>query len=161
MHASAFSFQAIAAAIWSFFVDVDSGVFRILRRLCLTPGSLVASQLAKQTKAFREPQRLFVLSNLLFFVMGPQVELFHSSLDSLTASNSLYAELALEQQQALGLSEEVYRERFDNHIDFRKPTFAVLLVPMLALLAKLFDPRRPLGVHLMFALYALSWILLS
>lgn len=161
MHASAFSARAIVAALWTFLVDVDSGLFVMLRRLCFTPGKLVATQLAKQTQAFREPLRLFVFANVIFLLVESQVGLFPTSLESLERSNAAYAELALEQQQVLELSREVYAERFNNQLDFRKPIFAGVLVLLLALFAKLFDPRRPLGVHIMFALYALSWILLS
>ncbi len=161
MITSAFSAVAVFAAVWAYLADVDTGLLATLRRLCVAPGSLVAQQLEKRQHVFREPLRLFVFVNLLFFMIGPQVGLFRFSLESLEKSNSSYAELIETQRVEYELSREVYEERFDNHLDFRQPTFALLLVPMLALLAKLLDLRRPFGVHLMFALYAVSWILLS
>lgn len=161
MTPAAFSAAAMAGAVWAYFADVDHGLLTQLRRLCVSPGSLVAHQLVKRSLVFREPLRLFVFVNLVFFVVAPQVGLFRYSLSSLEDSHGSYAELTATQQAELGLSREVYAERFDNHLDFRQPTFALLLVPLLALLAKLFDLRRPFGVHMMFALYAVSWILLS
>jgi len=158
---SAFSPAAILAAVWAYFTEVDTGLLVTLRRLCAAPGALVAEQLAKRQHVFREPLRLFVFANLLFFLVGPQVGLFRYTLQELEGSYHAYPELTAEQQVEFGLTRDVYEERFDNHLSFRQPTFAVLLVPLLALFAKLFDLRRPFGVHLMFGLYAVSWILLS
>ncbi|GJM21368.1 MAG: hypothetical protein DHS20C15_12830 [Planctomycetota bacterium] len=161
MMASAFSATALLAAVWAFLADVDTGLMSTLRKLCVSPGALVQRQLAKREHVFREPLRLFVFANLVFFLIAPNVGLFTFSLDSLEASNNAYPEFTTQQQIQLEINREIYEERFNNHLTFRQPTFALLLVPMLALLAKLLDWRRPYGVHVMFALYAVSWILLS
>lgn len=161
MSPSAFSAAAILAAVWAFFTEVDTGLLATLRRLCTSPGGLVRDQLAKRQHVFREPLRVFVFANLVFFLIGPHVGLFRYSLSSLEGSHEAYPELTAAQQADYELTREVYEERFDNNLSFRQPTFAALLVPLLALFAKLFDLRRPFGVHLMFALYAVSWILLS
>jgi hypothetical protein len=161
MPPSAYSFRAIVSALSAFFVEIDTGLLGMLRRLCTSPGALVARQLALPDKVFREPLRLFVFANLVFFLLAPQVGLFQYSLGSLAGEPGIHAEVTQRQQEASGLDRAVYEERFDNHLDFRQPTFAILLVPLLALMAKLFDLRRPYGVQLMVSLYAVSWILLS
>ena len=158
---SAYSFRAIAHATADFLVDVDSGLLTNLRKLCTAPGALIASQLKLREHVFRDPLRLFFLVNVVFFLLAAHVGLFQFSLDGLTKDSELFTQIAQQQQEQLGLSQELYEERFDSHLAFRIPTFFLLLVPLIALAAKLFDRRQAYGVHLMASLYAVSWILLS
>ena len=158
-----FSAHAIEA-----FTHADGKIFRTLRSLVFRPGELTADYLAGRRRPYIGPLQLFLICNVLYFLLLPFIH--WDSLSSTLSTNmelSFFRELATamvrEKLAASGMALETYRIVFDHAAVLHGKSLVILLVPLYMLpLALLYDRRdRPLLTHLVFALHFCAFFLLA
>ena len=157
---SPFRFSEFGRALREQLIPVYAGLVREAGRLIVRPGAVIRDALGASERVFARPVQLFLIANLLFFVVGPSIGLMDFTLDGLSQI-PIYAEAVQGQVQRLGLELPVYRERFDGNFQFRQPTFLVLLVVPLALWSKVLAWRRLAGEHLVVVLLFMAWLLFA
>jgi hypothetical protein len=148
--------------------NVDGRVFRSLRALLLRPGELTAAYLRGQRKPYVGPVQLFLVANVLFFVLQTALG-FHALSNPLDShlEDQVYSEwattLAERRFESKGVTREAYAPLFDRAVAVNAKLLAVVLVPMFALLVSLLflRSRRRAVAHLVFGLHFVAFLLLS
>ena len=157
---SPFRLSEFGGALREHLLPIYVGLLKEAGRLIVRPGAVVKDSLAATDRVFARPVQLFLVANLLFFIIGPSVGLMNFTLDSLGQIEP-YAEAVRGQIQRLGVEASVYRERFNGNYQFRQPTFLVILVVPLALWSKALAWRRLAGEHLVVVLLFMAWLLFA
>jgi hypothetical protein len=151
--------RAIAATLRRELLGLDHGLVGQLLRLIRCPGAVGRQICDAAHDPLGRALRLFLVANLLFFIVGPSVGLMDYTVDSLAGVPG-YAERIRGQIERLGTDVEAYRVRFNTAFDFRQPTFVIVIVPILALASAAARRRGPAGRHLVVGLLGLAWVLL-
>lgn len=151
--------RAIAGAVRVELLGLERGLLGEVVGLLLDPLATARRLADEAERPLATALRLFLLANLVFFLVGPTVGLMDYSLDSLAGFPG-YAEMIRAQMERLGVGVEVYRARFDTAFDFRQPTLVIVMLPLLAGAGAAALRRGAVGRHLMAALLGLSWVLL-
>ena len=150
------------------FTNADGKVFLTLRYLLLHPGRLTADYLRGRRKPYIPPFQLFLICNLIFFLLHPLIGgsktlttdldtnlhyLWHSSV----AQSFVTPRLAARTQ-----SVEAYAAVFNPAAVTQAKTLVILLVPIFSLAAMglYWRHRRHCSAHLVFALHVCSFWLL-
>ncbi len=150
------------------FTNVDGKVFLTLRYLLTQPGRLTADYLRGRRKPYIAPLQLFLIGNLIFFLLYPIIGgaktlttdldthlhyLWHSSV----AQSFVTPRLAARTQ-----SVEAYAAVFNPAAVTQARTLVILLVPIFALaaMALYWRHRRHCTAHLVFALHVCAFWLL-
>ena len=146
---------------------LDSRIARTLYALFAKPGRLSLAYLQASEKKYIQPLKLYFAINFLFFLITPvlntpQFRVFSFSMQSISGKNQLYQEIIRKQTRALGVSKEIYAERFNAHLKYSQPAFVFLIIPFFALLLQIvnFRNKRYYIEHLIFSLHFLSFFLL-
>lgn len=158
--ASPWSGAALVRAVRIHVFGWEGGLLGRAVDLLRRPGRVAAVAMARDRDVFGEPLRLFLLANVVFFLIGPSIGLMAFTLDSL-ASTPGYAEAVEAQIARLGVEVPLYRERFNAAFRFRQPTFVILLAVPLSLSGRVLLRRQPLGRHLALSLLFFAWVLLA
>lgn len=150
------------------FTQVDGKVLLTLRHLLLRPGQLTADYLHGRRKAFLPPLRLFLIGNVIFFLLHPLI-----GSNTLTTSLNTHLHYAWHQRlaqefvqprlAARRLTIEAYAAIFDESAVTQAKSFVILVVPIFALAAMALyrRARRPYAAHLVFSLHFCTlWLLL-
>ena len=150
------------------FTHADGKIFLSLRYLLTRPGQLTADYLRGRRKPAIAPLQLFLIANLIFFLLHPLVGSntlttdlnthLHYTWHTATAQALVAPRLA-----ARGLTAEAYAVTFDPASVTQAKSLVILLVPVFSLAVMLlYWRRRPhLSAHLVFALhFAAFWLLL-
>jgi hypothetical protein len=157
-------FLADAAAA---FTNADSKIFRTVRTLVTRPGILTAEFLRGRRKPYVAPLQLFLIVNLLFFIVQPFIgwNTFTTPLRT-HISSTPHKELA----QAVVTRELVTRattfpalaREFDAAAEVHAKTLIIVMVPLFALfMAVAYLPaRRYFTHHLVFSLHFYAFLLL-
>ena len=143
----------------------DGKFFRTGKALFLKPGSLTQHFEAGRRVRYMKPFQLFIVANLLFFLIAQGTNLFASSLSNYYNS-SLYAKFGT--REVIGdkaSSDAAFQQLatvFDERITAQSKSFIILFIPVLALAAALlfFRKRKQFGLHLIFATHFFSFLLL-
>jgi hypothetical protein len=142
------------------FAHVDGRVFFTFRALVTAPGSLAANFLAGRRKAQMGPLQLFVICNLLYFLVQPLTAFapFTSTLAMQTGArpwSRMAATMVDARVAARGEDREEYARRFNETAHLQGKSLVVLMVPLFAVGAwALYGrSRRFLAEHLVFAFY--------
>lgn len=149
--------------------NTDGRVFRTFATLVRRPGELTAAYLRGERNRYVGPIQLFLIANVVFFFV-------QASLGFQSLSNDLHSHLT-RQRYSLWLApwvERVLAERgttvaeyapvFDSAVSVNAKAFAIMMVPLFALLAWLLSPLRGrpavahfvLGLH--FGAFFLLWL---
>jgi hypothetical protein len=156
--------------------SLDGTFWQTIRLLALRPGALTAEHLAGRRRPYLTPLRLFLLCNLVYFVVQPYTgyQGYNTTLRSQMARQMYSDPAGLVERVArrldldhLAPAEMVETERFQRYevaFNTQSSTYAralvVLLIPLIALLLKALLPRRLLADHLVFATHLMAWQLL-
>jgi hypothetical protein len=156
--------------------NLDGTLWRTLRALVLRPGRLTAEYAAGRRRPYLTPLRLFLLCNLVYFVVQPYTGFtgYNTDLRSQMGRQVYSADAGLADRVAsrLGLERlpadelvahptfRAYERRFDQASSTLARSLVILLIPMLALTLKVLLPRRLLADHLAFATHFFAWQLL-
>ncbi len=149
--------------------DVDSRLFRTLRRLVFSPGHLTRAFSEGRRKPYLGPVQLFLLANLAYFLVQPLSTYtayntpLKSQLNRQAYSEQLpvadWVETATERT---GLDEDTFETVFNNQSELLARTLVFVMVPVFAVfLAVLMLGRgRPFVDHLVFSLHYFAFDLL-
>lgn len=148
--------------------NLDTRFYRSFALLFRRPGLLTREYLAGRQVRYLRPFQMFVLANLLYFVVQP--------FTSYTGYNTPLA-YQMERQaysEPLHIAERVerrvaerdvpfdqYQTAFDTRSSFHARSLVIAMVPMFAFCSALIlaDRRRPLVEHVVFATHFYAWLL--
>jgi hypothetical protein len=147
--------------------DLDSTLWRSLGALVARPGHLTAEYLRGRRVAYLRPVQLFLLCNILYFLLQPL-----AGFDSLTTglevqTNHLrysgWVAPVVEARVAAGtLGAEEYERIFDATLAAQARTLVAAIIPIFAVFVAALHPRRrPLVGHLVFATHFTAFLLLA
>ncbi len=150
------------------FTNADGKIFLTLRSLLTRPGRLTADYLRGKRRPYIAPLQLFLIANLVFFLLHPLV-----GSDTLTTdlNTQLHYTWHHDWAQALvtprlairGITAEAYAATFDPAAITLAKTLIILVVPVFSLAVMLLYRRhgRPFAAHLVFSLhFGAFWLLL-
>lgn len=138
---------------------VDGRLPRTLGTLFRSPGLLARAEIAGGRGEYSSALQLYLVANLVFFLVGPTVGLLNFRLVGFLGI-PFYADVVSREIGHLGMSLAVYAVHFDTTVRFRQPTFVFVLVPGLAAVGKAVLPRRLFGEHLILFTDFFAWLLL-
>jgi hypothetical protein len=152
------------------FTSVDAALWRTARTLALRPGALTVDWLAGRRRGTAKPLQLFVLANVLFFVLlhatggGFRFRLeqyTHGRLGSVFLGDTTQVQAMVARKAASeGLTVAAYATRFDAASAAQQSVWLLLPPTLAAVLALLYARRRlPLVQHLVFAVHFLAFML--
>jgi hypothetical protein len=147
--------------------NVDGPLLRSIGRLVTQPGALTVAYLQGQRKPFAPPLQLFLVANLLFFVMQtltaskifstPLDQHLHSDIWGDVAQRLLAHRLEM-QHTTIG----AYAPAFDQAVALNAKSLIVVMIPPFALLPALlfWRSRRPFVGHVIFSIHFYAFLLL-
>lgn len=144
---------------------------RIVKSICVLfvkPGYLTTAYFRTRDRIFIQPLRLYFLINFLFFLVTPilntqQFQVFSFNLQSFVHSNSTYQNIVEKEIQKSGVSEQIYKERFNAHLKYNQPAFVFLVIPLFALFLNIvhIKKKRYYVEHLYFSVHFMTLFLLT
>jgi hypothetical protein len=157
-HAAEETLEAVA--------HVDGRVFSTFRRLIIEPGVLASNFLAGRRKSQMGPVQLFLICNVLYFLMQPfsVAAPFTSTLTMQTTMRSwsaLARRKVADRIEARQVTSEEYARQFDEAAHLQGKTLVIIMVPIFALgVWALYHRKRFYAEHLVFAFYTYAFMLL-
>jgi hypothetical protein len=146
---------------------LDGRVFSTFRSLIAKPGELATNFLAGRRRSQMGPVQLFVVCNLIYFLMQPftKAEPFTSTLlmqTRLRPWSAMASHLVAGKIQAQHVTRDEYERRFNETAHLQGKTLVIIMVPMFALGAWVFfgRTRRFYAEHVVFAFYTYAFMLL-
>lgn len=139
--------------------NFDSRLVRSVRALISNPGHLTSTYLKGDTETYVRPLKLFLIVYILFFFVGPHVNVFNNDLASyfLGPSGKHRAILVRDHIEALSIPPTLYHERFNTAIQTRAASIIFVLPLFFTLFLALFRRRTHHFVeHLIFAVHYTS-----
>ena len=144
-------------------VGIEGRLPRTFGKLFAQPGFLSRATLAGERDAYLSALKLFLVANLVVFLVGPYVGAvafgLDGYLDERVASSAFFRAFVERELLDLGMSAETYELRFDFTIAQHAPTFFFLMIPAIASLTKVLLPSRLFGEHLVYATDFVAWVL--
>ncbi|MEL7296839.1 MAG: DUF3667 domain-containing protein [Pseudomonadota bacterium] len=146
--------------------DLDSRLLRTLRALLFKPGELTRAFIAGQRVGCLPPVQLFLLINLVYFVVQPFTAFngYNTTLESHLGqqiySNWLPVQAWIDAAASrLAVDADTFRIVFDSQSELLAPTLLLFIVPLFALfVALLMAGRRALPIdHCVFALHVVAF----
>lgn len=150
--------EALVQTVRSDLLGLDHGLLGQLLQLVLHPRATAGRIVESTERPMAVALRLFLVANVLFFLVGPSVGLLNYTVDSLAGVPG-YAGLIQDQIGRLGWSLEVYRARFNTAFEFRQPALVIVMVPVLVAASAVLLRRGHVGRHLVVGLLGLAWLL--
>ena len=149
------------------FTHVDGKIFRTLKALLVQPGALTADYLLGRRKSFIAPLQLFLIANLIFFLLHPLLPsaAFTTPLRIQRLErpfSSLVRAMVDRKLAANGMTLKQYETQFDSHAEIEAKSLVIILVPMVSLFVALlyWQRRRHFLVHLIFSLHFCAFFIL-
>lgn len=147
------------------FTHLDGRLLRTVKTLVTSPGKLHADYFAGKRKPYLTPLQLFLVMNLVFFLLETTLhfQILSSPLWSQT-HHQVYSRWALELADAVakskGLTLEQMAPAFDATVSTLSRSLVIVFVPLLALFVALIAPRRGVVSPLVFAFHFVTFLLL-
>ena len=150
------------------FTKADGKVFLTLRNLLTRPGRLTADYLAGRRKPYIPPLQLFLIANLIFFLLHPLIGGSNTLTTDLDTHlhylwhSSVAQSLVTPRLAARAVSVDAYAAVFNPASVTHAKTLVILMVPIFSLAAMaLYWRHRPhCAAHLVFALHVCAFWLL-
>jgi hypothetical protein len=164
--------RAFVAHAFEQFTNIDGALWRTVRTLVRHPGQLTADWLAGRRRGTARPLQLFVLANVLFFVLLSatgggfrfRVEQYeHGKLGSVFLTDTTAVQAMVARKAAReGLTIGAYAVKFNAASSAQQSVWLLLAPTVAALLALLYARRRlPYVQHLVFAVHFLAFMLVT
>ncbi len=150
------------------FTNADGKVFLTLRLLLTQPGQLTADYLRGRRRPYIPALQLFLIANLIFFLLHPLIGGSNTLTTDLDAHlhymwhSALAQSLVAPRLAARALSVESYAAIFNPAAVTQAKTLVILVVPFFALasMALYWRQRRRATAHLVFAFHICAvWLL--
>lgn len=140
------------------FTHLDGTLWRTVRALLRSPGLLTTEYFAGRKTRYMRPIALFLVVNLVFFVIQPHTGLFGWSHDSYAKVDGRLARMEARRAE-LGLTPAEFRERFDHALDAKKRGILLVQIPLFALAVAGVQAhrRRPAAQHAVFAIHTYAF----
>ncbi len=150
------------------FTHADGKIFLTLRSLLTRPGRLTADYLRGKRKPYIAPLQLFLICNLIFFLLHPLIGSNTLTTDLNTQLHYIWhhgivESLVLPRLALRQVTVEVYAAAFDPAAITLAKSLVILVVPIfsLAVMALYWRQRRHYSAHLVFSLhFGAFWLLL-
>ena len=150
------------------FTHADGKVFLTLRTLILRPGQLTADYLRGRRKPYIPPLQIFLIANLIFFLLHPLIGGSNTLTTDLDTHlhrmwhSAIAQSLVTPRLATRAISAETYAATFNSASVTHAKTLVILMVPIfsLAAMALYGRHRRHFASHLVFALHVCAFWLL-
>ncbi len=148
------------------FTHLDSKIFTTLKFLLLKPGKLSEAYVTGLRKPFMKPFQIFILINILFFLLLSNVDIFR------IPSSDLFDETNLRGYNIAKIVEEKMIETnktknevalvYDLKSTILAKTYVIILIPLLSFVFALLFIRKKLqiGKHIVFSTHLFSFLIL-
>lgn len=154
--------------LFAAFTHADGKVFLTLRSLLTRPGRLTADYQRGKRKPYIPPLQIFLICNLLFFLLHPLIGSNTLTTDlntqlHYTWHHGIVESLVLPRLALRSVTVEVYAAVFDPAAITLAKSLVILVVPIfsLAVMALHWRQRRRYSAHLVFSLhFGAFWLLL-
>ena len=152
---SLITLKEFTTEFWDQLTNLESKVFRSLRHLVSRPGLLTNSYLSGDRESYVRPLRLFIVVNVIFFFLGPHLQVFKNNTGSyFVGPFGGYAKSTVKRQLSkTQLSSEIYIERLNTEIRSRAGSLVFVAIPLFAAFLKLGWRQRHYVEHLVFSLH--------
>lgn len=147
------------------FTHLDNKLFRTVKTLVAKPGMLSLNYVQGIRVPFMKPFQLFIVSNLLFFLLQGQGNIFALSLNTyyqMQPYKAMGTEESIKAKLGANTNFDLLATIFNNQIVSQSKALIFLFLPLLTLACALlfFRRRRFLAEHLIFATHFFSFIVL-
>lgn len=152
--------QAIGAI-----TNLDSKLFRTLKLLFFSPGSLSTEFIKGIRVPYMKPFQIFVISNIIFFIFLSETDLFRTpskwyfveSYDGIKVMETVRRITS-----ETGLDRDQIAARYDVASSNYAKGLLIVLIPFIALIGRVLTFKRPIafGKHVIFATHFFSFVLL-
>ena len=148
------------------FTHIDSKIFTTLKFLLVKPGRLSEAYVTGLRKPFMKPFQIFILINILFFLLLSNVDIFR------IPSSDLFNEVNLRGYNIAEIIEQKIIETnktkneialvYDLKSAILAKTYLITLIPLLSFVFALLFIRKKLqiGKHLLFSTHLFSFLIL-
>ncbi|MCC6130743.1 MAG: DUF3667 domain-containing protein [Acidobacteria bacterium] len=139
-----------------FQTHMDNRVISTIGTLLRRPGELTSAWIKGRRRDFAKPIQLFVVLNLVFFLIAPRIGILLFTITKWTPGKGLpgvSAEAMLRKQAELGYTPEQMVTALNRALDPQKKWFFLIWIPMLTAALWLLHPRRRVVEHLVFAIH--------
>ena len=156
-----FSIKTLLGQFLDGIFNVDSKIFRTFKYLVLKPGQLTSKYVEGIRQPFMKPIQLFLVSNVLFFVLLTQADILR--IPSAYYFNDYQPEKLRDAIEKTGQSELEIRQDYDKISADLSKAAVIILVPLLALILLILQVRakKLFGMHLIFSMHYVSFFFLS
>jgi len=162
-----YSLKHFAEEAFETLAHVDGRVFSTFRSLVTRPGVLASNFLAGRRKSQMGPLQLFVVCNVIYFLMQPLTAFapFTSTLAIQSTArpwHRLASAMVTSKVAARQVTIAEYSRAFDEAAHLQGKSLVILMVPLFALGAwVLYGRRRPFyAEHLVFSFYLFAFLML-
>lgn len=156
-----YSISHLAEETLGVFTHFDSKFFRTLKVLFKKPGELSRAYFRGGRSRYTKPLTVFVIINIVFFVVQPHTGLLHDKYDNYIKYPT-YGARVREHLLATKEPEQTYAARFNTNLQNQKKSLLIVSVPLLALAMALvfFGTRRTYAEHLVFSVQVYTFVLI-
>ncbi len=142
----------------------DSKIFRSIFPLLFKPGFLTAEYLAGRQKSYIKPITMFVLVNLVFFLVVHRMGMLNWTFEGITGGphGALAKRLVAEKIATQQVLEEEFVAHFNQVLRYNQKSMFFFLIPLFAVTLKVFylRQRRYYVEHLIFSIHFHSYFLI-
>ena len=160
-----FALMKLLSQVLDTFTHLDSKVFKTLKLLLFYPGKLSKLYTEGIRVPYMKPFQIYVIINIIFFFLFSNDDIFrvpshyffqenYDGIKTLAKVRNIINET--------GISETQVAELYDSRSTNLAKGFLVLLIPIIALLGKLFHSKQNIqfGKHIIFSTHLITFILL-
>jgi len=148
------------------FTHLDSKLFSTLKWLLFKPGGLSVSYIDGLRKPFMKPFQVFILTNVLFFLLLSNVDIFRIPSSYFFKDNSIkgydITKIVIRKTNETNKTINEIALLYDQKSATLAKTFVIIFIPLLSLVFALLFIRQRLqiGKHIVFSTHLFSFILL-
>jgi hypothetical protein len=142
------------------FTHFDTKFLRTFKLLLMKPGELSNAFFLGGRSRYTRPLSLFIIINVIFFVVQPRTGLFGYKYANYMTNES-HSAAVHKHLRSTGESEETYAARFNANLQNQKKSLLIVAVPVLALLMLVLfiGTGRKYVEHLVFAVQVYAFLL--
>lgn len=161
-----FSFVKLAEQTVDVFTHLDSKLYKTVKLLLIKPGQLSTHYVEGLRKPFMKPVQIFILVNVLFFILLSDVDIFRKPSGwwfEVTADMGLNIK-SIAERKATELSKPINEIAllYEQKSKSIAKAFVIIFIPILGLIFSVLFIRKKMqiGKHLIFATHFFSFTLL-
>ena len=141
----------------------DSKIFRSLVPLVFKPGFLTAEYIAGRQKSYIKPITMFVLVNLIFFLVVHRMGMLNWTMAGVTAGfhGTLAQKMVAEKIATQQVTNEAFEAHFNQVLRYNQKSMFFFLIPLFGVALKFcyLRQRRYYVEHLIFSIHCHSYFL--